>query len=124
MTNKTLIAGTNKYRLSWHFNLELPSSGENALAVYIPRDVTITQVHAVVEGSSPSCKYNLEYGNRNASPGTLVTTTPVAVVNVTNGVDAVINNNSPVTGNYLFLVTTAVTGTVRWLHVYVEATED
>jgi hypothetical protein len=114
---------TMKLRYNWNFNLESPSATEDALSVYIPRDVTITHVRAVVEGSSPSCTYNLKYGNRNVA-GTNVTTSPAAVMNETTGVDATINNNSPVTGNWLTLITTAVSGTVRWLHVYVEAEED
>jgi hypothetical protein len=102
-----------------------PGAAENINIFYTPVAITITQVHAVVSGSStPSVTYNVKYSTDRSAVGTNVTTSPSAVTNTTTGVDATLNNTAPAAASFLSLITTAQSGTVTELSVTVVYTEN
>lgn len=111
-------AGTRVVNLS----LESPGAAENAGGIYFPAASTITEVRCVVVGSTPSVTPNLKYGTDRSAAGTSVTTTPSACTNTTGGATATLNNTAIPSGGYLWLVTTAQSGTVNWLNIAVSYT--
>lgn len=100
--------------------VEGPSGSEKIPIFFTTEALTITKVHAVVNGISPSVTYNIVYGTDISTAGTKVTTSPVAVTNETTGTNATLDNvNVPASG-WVWLITTAVSGTVNWLSVTIE----
>lgn len=100
--------------------VESPSNAEKIPIFFTAEARTITKVRAVVNGTSPSITYNIAYGTDISAAGTNVTTSPSAVTNTTTGTDATLNNVSVPASGWVWLITTAMSGTVNWLQVTIE----
>jgi len=106
------------------FTLENPGAAENMTMFYFPNAVTITEVRFVVKGSAtPSVTPNVAFGTDRSAAGTNVTTSPSAVTNVTTGVAATLNNTAVSAASYMWLTTSAQSGTVTDINCTVSYTE-
>lgn len=95
-----------------------PTSSEDVTLFYASREVTITEIRAVVRGSTPSVTYTIRYGSDRSATGTEVKTSGSTATSQTSG-DAVTSFNSATiaAGNWVWLETTAKSGTVNELSV-------
>lgn len=77
---------------------------------------TITSVVGLVAGSTPSVTYEIRYGTDRSAAGTLAITADT-VTNTTTGDSATVQNQPIPANSYVWLVITAVSGTVGELNV-------
>lgn len=98
--------------------IENVTASEDLTFFYSHTAQTIAKVRAVVD--NPQVTYNIFFGSDRSAPGTPVTTTPVAVTDNTVGQEAVIDNAEIPAGSWVWLVTTAKSGAVKYLNVTIE----
>lgn len=104
--------------------LEAPGGAENTTFFYTENAITISAIHAVVRGTTPSVTWTIRHsaarsdvGNEVVTSGT--TTTTESGEDITSFNDATIP-----AGSWVWLETTAATGTNDELHVTVDYSED
>ena len=96
-----------------------PKPGDEFTLFYTQYPTTLTQVLAIVRGTSPGVQFELRYGPDRSAAGTLAVV-PENVTNTTTG-EAVAIQNMPIPAdNFLWVKVTAVTGVVQELNVSVE----
>lgn len=93
-----------------------PKSGDNFTLFRTDVETTITAVTALATGTTPSITYELRYAANRTGAGTLAII-PEAVTNTTTGDSAVVQNQPIPANSYVWLVITAVTGTVGEMNV-------
>jgi hypothetical protein len=100
--------------------IELPSSSEDITFFYTAKDITITQMSAIVAGTNPSVTWTIRHdpdrtvvGNEVVTGGKTTTSTTTADVITTFDLP-----NIPL-GSFIWLETTASAGTVTAMHVSV-----
>ena len=118
--NWTFSGGLSTPWLTKSISITNPTASENDGIFYSPVALTITEVRCVITGTT-SATYNVTYGASRAS-GTNVTTSPVACSNTTTGTTATLNNTAVAAGSYVWLITTALSGTPTELHIDVKYT--
>ena len=92
-----------------------PSASVNATIWKTQKAVTITSVNVVVRGTSPSVTYVINYGaSRATADGTIV-----ASATVTANGNATLNTTSIPINNYVWITTSAVSGTIDEFYVQV-----
>lgn len=80
--------------------------------------LTITQIRSSVFGTSPSVTFSVRYGTDLSAAGTEVVTSGITVTNTTTGLSTTSFNNATVpANNYVWLTTSATSGTVTQLAV-------
>lgn len=79
-------------------------------------ETTLSSVIAIVSGSTPSVTYEIRYGSDRSGAGTLAIVADT-VTNTTTGDSATIQNQPIPANSYVWLVITAVSGTVGELNV-------
>ena len=100
--------------------VEYPSASDNILIFYAPRAMTLLSAKAVLVGtSSPSVTFSVKSGTDRSSLGTTLTTS-TAVTNTTTGTNLILSSTTIATGSWVCLVTTAQSGTVTELDVFLE----
>lgn len=123
---KWAAAGGGVNNLSKHITIESPTASEDFGGIHFPAAVTITEVVAVVVGSStPSVTIEPQHNTDRSAAGNNVLSSATAITNTTTGQtltgfdDATLPADS-----WLWLETTAQSGTVNSLHVTFVYTED
>lgn len=112
-------------KLSFNKTLENPSSAEDSSIGFTPVAITITDIRAVLVGSStPSVTWTIRHSTDRSAAGNEVvtggtTTTAITGSSITSFNDATIPANS-----YIWLETTAQSGTVNELFISAIYTED
>lgn len=103
--------------------IENPTSAENVGLFYTPEALTVQQIVAVLRGSStPSVTWTIKYAATRNAAGTEVVTGGTVTTSVTSGsVVTSFNNASIPAGSFVWLETTAQSGTVTELDVTLEA---
>jgi len=96
-----------------------PQPGDEFTLFLTEYPLTLSQVQAVVRGSSPSVTYEIRYDSDRSAAGTLGIE-PATVTSTTNGDAAVIQNMPIPSGRYVWLEVTAVSGIVSELNVSLE----
>lgn len=96
-----------------------PKPGDEFTLFYTQYPTTLTQVLAIVRGTSPGVQFELRYGPDRSAAGTLAVI-PENVTNTTTGEPITIQNMPIPADNFLWVKVTAVTGVVQELNVSVE----
>lgn len=93
-----------------------PKANDNFTLFRTDAETTISSVNALVIGASPSVTYEIRYALNRASAGTLAIA-PATTTNTTTGSAATVQNQPIPANAYVWLVITAVSGTVGELNV-------
>ena len=124
MTNKTLTDTTNKARHTKQCVIENPTNAEDATWFFTNRAITLTQVRAVlVGGTTPSITYQIMHNTDRSAAGNTVTTS-AAVTNTTTGADATLDDATVPADSWVWLETTAQSGSPVEIAVFAEYTDD
>jgi len=99
--------------------VENPGASENDPSARLGTGITIASLVAVLRGSAtPSVTWSLRFGPDRSAAGTEVVTGGTTTTDTTTGdVVSVLNNPTVPANNYIWLVTTAQSGTVDSLAV-------
>jgi len=124
LTNKDLTATTNKARHPKPWGLETPGSSENAPWFRTDRAITVASVKGVlVGGSSPSVTYQVMHSTDRSGAGTGVTNSTV-LTNTTTGATATLNDATIPANSYVWVKTTAASGSPDWIELDMVFTDD
>jgi hypothetical protein len=95
-----------------------PSSSENVVLFFTTSSLTLTQIRSTVKGTTPSVTFSIRYGTDTSASGTEVVTSGITVTNTTTGLSTTSFNNATVpSNNFVWLTTSATSGTVDQLAV-------
>lgn len=98
--------------------LNNPTNSENILLLYTDIDLDINEIRSVISGaSSPSITFYLKYSTDISSAGTDIVTGGIICSNTTTGVSTTSFTNATIpAGNFLWLTTGAISGTLTMFH--------
>jgi hypothetical protein len=95
-----------------------PSDAEDVVLFFTTTSLTFTQIRSTVMGTSPSVTFSIRYGTDISAAGTEVVTGGITVTNTTTGLSTTSFNNATVPAdNFVWLTTSATSGTVTQLAV-------
>jgi hypothetical protein len=95
-----------------------PSNAEDIVLFFTTSSLTITQIRSTVMGSTPSVTFSIRYGTDISGAGTEVVTSGITCTNTTTGLSTTSFNNATVpANNFVWLTTSATSGTVSQLSV-------
>ncbi len=108
------------------YELVSPSSSEDFGHQHVDSAITITKMVTVLSGSAtPSVTWTIRHGTDRSAVGTEVVTGGTTTTSVTSGSQVTIFNNASVaTNSFLWIETTAQSGTVDGLGVTIHYTVD
>jgi hypothetical protein len=108
-------------------SIENPTATENWSIFYTEVAITISRVRAVLQGSAtPSVTWKLWHSQgTRSSAGTALVTAGTATTSTTTGDNVTAFDDATCTaGSWIWMTTTAKSGTVTELHLDIEFTED
>lgn len=113
------------HRRSKSITIESPTATEDISMFFTNRAVTITEMRAVVRGTTPSVTWTIRHGTSRSAAGAQVVTGGTATTDESTGSDVTsFNDATIVADSFVWLETTAQTGTVVELHVTIFYDED
>ena len=112
-----------KPTLSKTFTLQEPTASDNITMFRTDVAITIAEVIAVSTGTSPSTTFAIKYGtNRSSATGNLVAST--TSTSTTTGNVLTIATSAIPADSFIWIETTAVSGTSVYLSIDIRYTED
>jgi hypothetical protein len=107
------------------FFLESPGSAEAVDMWQTPVAITVTSLKAILRGSSPSVTYNVKFGT-DITSATDVFTAAITCTSVTTGCsnNSGFNDATIPAGSFIWIVTTASSGTINSISWTINYTED
>ena len=115
-----LYGCTSITNISYSMSLESPDATEDVSIAFTNRAITITEMRAVLIGSSsPSVTWTIRHNatDRNAA-GTEVVTGGTVTTSTTSGSDVTVFNDATILADsFVWFETTAQSGTVAEVHV-------
>lgn len=106
--------------------IESPTSSEDITLFFTDDAITINQLNAVLNGSStPSVTWTIRFNSDRSAAGTEVVTSGTTTTSTTTGSEVTSFNDATIpAGNWVWLETTAQSGTVDALNVTITYTVD
>ncbi len=105
--------------------VEDPTASEDIMFFYTEDAITISLMTAVMLGSTPSSTWTIRHGTDRNGTGAEVVTGGTTTTNTTTGEDVTsFNDATVVADSFLWLVTTAESGTTDELHITVYYRQD
>lgn len=99
--------------------IQNPSNAENVTLFYTTSALTLTKVRAVVAGSSPSVTYSIKSGSSRATASE-THVNAATVTSTTTGTDATLADATISAGVWVWVETSAISGTVSGFSVSLE----
>ena len=106
--------------------VESPTATENLSIFFTNKAITITEIRAVLVGSAtPSVTWTIRHGTDRSATGTEVVTGGTTTTSTTTGSDVTSFNDPTIVADaFVWLKTTAKSGTVTELQITIVYTED
>lgn len=125
-TNKDLTDSTNDFRELKSITIESPTSTEDLDIFFTNKAITITEMRAVLVGSdTPSVTWTIRHGTDRSASGAEVVTSGTTTTSTTTGSDVTsFNDATIVADSFVWLETTAQSGTVTTLAITIFYDED
>jgi hypothetical protein len=116
---------TNR-RKSKHITVENPGASEDLTVFFTEKAITISEIRAVLRGSaSPSVTWTIRHSTDRSAVGNEVVTGGTTTTSTTTGDDVTSFNDATIPADsFVWLETTAQSGTVDELHVTIVFSED
>lgn len=112
-----------KPTLSKTFNIEIPTASEDVTVFRTDVAITVVEVIAVSTGTTPSVTYQLKHDPTRSNSGNNLTTS-ATTTSTGAGDTATLSDATIPADSWVWLETTAQTGTVDWLSIDIRYTED
>lgn len=105
--------------------IESPTATEDLSLFFTDDAITVTQLNAVSVGTTPSVTYTIRHGTDRSATGAEVVTGGSTTTSTTTGDEVTsFNDATIVAGSWVWLETTATSGTVTNVNVTIEYTVD
>ncbi len=124
--NPALFGSASAIALNKGTFIESPGAAENVDVWQTPVAITVTSLKAILRGSSsPSVTYNVKFGT-DITSATTVFTSDITCTSVTTGCSnsSGFNDATIPAGSFIWIVTTALSGTVNSISFTINYTED
>ncbi len=120
------MTGTGIGTISKTITVEDPTDSEDISFFFTNRAVTVTEIRAVLVGSStPSVTWTVRHGTDRSAAGAEVVTSGTTTTSVSSGSDVTsFNDATIVADSFVWLETTAQSGTVDEIQITIVYTED
>lgn len=115
----------NTAQKSKSITIEQPTNVEDVSMFFTPVALTVSEIRVVLRGStSPSVSWTVRYGSDRGGVGTEIVIGGTTTVNVTDGDDVTVLDNAVIPADsFIWLETSAKSGTVNALHITIRYTE-
>lgn len=111
--------------LSKSITIESPTSSEDISMFFTNLAITVTEMRAVVVGTTPSVTWTVRHGTDRSGTGAEVVTGGTTTTSQTSGSDVTsFNDATIVADSFVWIETTAKTGTVGQITITIFYTED
>lgn len=105
--------------------IESPTASEDITLFFTDDAITITQLNAVSVGTTPSVTYTIRHGSDRSAAGNEVVTSGSTTTSTTTGDEVTSFNDATIpAGSWVWLETTATSGTVTNTNITIEYTVD
>lgn len=105
--------------------IESPTASEDITLFFTDDAITITQLNAVSVGTTPSVTYTIRHGSDRSATGNEVVTGGSTTTSTTTGDEVTSFNDATIpAGSWVWLETTAQSGTVTNTNITIEYTVD
>ena len=105
--------------------VESPTASEDISIFFTNRAITVTEMRAVVRGTTPSVTWTIRHGTDRSAAGAEVVTSGTTTTSQTTGSDVTTFNDATIVADsFVWLETTAATGTNDELHITIFYTTD
>ena len=121
--------GTNWVPAAQHgeksITVENPNGSEDISIFFTNKAITITEMRAVVRGTTPSVTWTIRHGTDRSATGAEVVTSGTTTTSQTTGSDVTsFNDATIVADSFVWLETTAATGTIAEIAITIIYDED
>jgi hypothetical protein len=114
-------AAVNQYIMT----MDNPLATENAVIGYTTADITISNIYAVVKGTSPSVTINPTHTTDRSITGTTILSAEVAITGTTTPHNLTSFNDNTIPANsYILFITSATGGTATQVSTILKYTID
>lgn len=111
--------------LTKSITIKAPTECEDVTMFFTPVAITVVSVQAVVIGTTPSVTIDPKHSTDRSAVGNDILSVPVAITNTTTGQTLTTFDDDTIPANsWVWLETTAKTGTVDELAITIKYTED
>lgn len=101
--------------------IDSPTSSEDITMFFTDKAITITQINAIVRGTTPSVTWTIRHDTDRSLTGNEVVTSGTTTTSTTTGSEVSSFNDATIpAGSWVWFETTAQTGTVNELNVTIE----
>jgi hypothetical protein len=105
--------------------ISLPTNAEDVTLFYTDDAITITQMNAVVRGSTPSVTWTVRHSSDRSAAGNEVKTAGTTTTSESTGSEVTSFNDATIpAGSWVWLETTAKSGTVNEFGITLTFTHD
>lgn len=124
-TQKKAQLGNLPRRDSKSITVEDPTSSEDISIFFTNRAITVSEIRAVVRGTTPSVTWTIRHGTSRSATGAEVVTGGTATTDQATGSDVTAFNDATIVADsFIWLETTVQTGTVDELALTLFFDED
>jgi len=127
ITATTISVGATQIwnKLSKGILIETPGGAEDLTLFKVTSAATITEMYAIVKGTSPSVTWVIKHGTDRSGGGASVLTAGTTTTDTTTGSTVTVFSDATIAANsWVWLVTTATSGTISSLGVSINYTID
>jgi hypothetical protein len=126
MANSAFTKGIPYNELSKGVTIESPTGTEDVSLFFTDAAITVTQLNAVLVGSStPSVTWTVRHGTDRSATGNEVVTSGTTTTSTTTGSEVTSFNDATIpAGSFVWLETTAQSGTVDSISVTITYSVD
>jgi hypothetical protein len=119
-TGATGVAGVTGPGAPKAITILNPTTTEKVPLFYTLAGVTVSHIESIVSGTTPSVTFSVRHDADFSTTGTQVVNAGITVTNTTTGLATTAFDNATVSGSsFVWLSTSATSGTVDLLHVSV-----
>lgn len=127
ITTSTISVGATQIwnKLTKGILIETPGGAEDLTLFKVTSAATITEMYAIVKGTSPSVTWVIKHGTDRSGGGASVLTAGTTTTDTTTGSTVSVFSDATIAANsWVWLVTTATSGTISSLGVSINYTID
>lgn len=105
--------------------IENPTGAEDITLFRVPLAITIVRLTSVLRGTTPSVTFTIRHNADRSATGNEVVTSGTTTTNTTSGLQTTVFNDATIpAGSWVWLETTATSGTVNEFNLTIEFTID
>ena len=125
LDSTTYLTDSDKATLSKSIGIISPTASEDITMFFTPVAITVSEMRAIVQGSAPSVSWTIKHSTDRSAAGNVVVTAGTTTTSTTTGSDVTSFDDPTIPADsFVWLETTATSGTINDFNVTIIYTED